>query len=439
MISYLSYQIVSSSYFMKTIFFFIFIDSLIIIFNLPQNETQTFEFVVANIYLLEMVLKMIAFGLILGKNSYFRNKWNFLDFGVVVSIYFYRFFNVFVDGDFTILRNVIVLRLIKLPPFQLILDKLFFAFVLLFDTFMIIMIFLFICSLVGVQLFLGLLKYKCMSLTTGLFDNNSYTCGVRECSLNYMCIKGLNNPDSGVTNYDNIFFGVIQTLRLITLDNWTDLQYLLQNAFSEQVWIYVIIIVALGNFFMINLMLSVLKVKYSECNPDTLNEIKAYFDKYKEKSYILQELKSQGFYKKNKKTGIRSFGGMKKSRFLSLFSAKKHMTNDKKKSQASFMKKSQLLKLLDPQVFLKLAKKTLGFLTKNKMEALFTKTRMITMKEGAADLGDKTIEIRIDRTVIYESDSINDVLPLKFLFSFERKTVIFLGKKKILRRLSKKT
>ena len=188
-VSYLSYRVVISSFFIKMIFFFIFLDSLILIVNLPQETTQTFEFVVANLYILEMVLKMIAFGLFFGENSYFRNKWNFLDFGVVISIYFYRFFNTFINVDFSVLRNLIVLRLIKLSAFQIILDKLFYAMVLLVDTFSIIMILLFISSLVGVQLFVGILRYQCMKINTGIFETNASVCGYRQCPQGNILIK----------------------------------------------------------------------------------------------------------------------------------------------------------------------------------------------------------------------------------------------------------
>lgn len=364
-----------------------------------------------------MILKMMAFGLFFKENSYFRNKWNFLDFGVVISIYFYRFFNIFISVDLSTLRNLIILRLIKLSAFQIILDKLFFAFILLLDTFLIIMILLFICSLIGVQLFLGLLKFHCMDPLSGIFDDYSFVCGSKTCESGYICAKSLVNPDSGVTNYDNIFFGLIQTLRLITLDNWTDLQALLQNAFSEQAWIYSFAIVALGNFFIINLMLAVLKVKYSECNPDTMNQIKVYLKKYQEKTYNLQDLRAQGFYKKNKATGIRVFG-MKK-RLTSFFSGNKKM-NVKEKIGKNFfssfnLKSFNFSKIMKPSFFLDITKKTFGFLSKNKLEEFFHKTKMITMKEKAAELSGKNIEIRVDHSFHYISDSIEDVLPLKYI------------------------
>lgn len=412
LIHYFSLTIVTSSSFTRIIFCCISLDSLILIYNLPEEQTKTFEFVVANLYLLEMILKMISFGLFFDEKSYFRNKWNFLDFGVVVSIYFYRIINIFISLDLTALRNLIILRLIKLSAFQIILDKLFFAFMLLFDTFLIIMILVFICSLIGVQLFSGLLKYKCMDFRTGIFDTNTI-CGNNLCGYGYICAKSFVNPDSGVTNYDNIFYGLLQTLRLITLDNWTDLQALLQTTFSEQSWIYSIAIVALGNFFIINMMLAVLKVKYSECNPDTLNQIKVYLEKYKEKSYNLQELKAQGFYRKNKQTGRRFFGIRKKASFLS--NGNKNTNVKQKKNMFSNFKlrSFNLSKIMNPQYLLNLTKKTFNLITKTGLDDFFHKTKMITMKEGAAELSNKHIEIRIDFKVPCESDSIDDVLPLK--------------------------
>ena len=418
----MSFRIVSSVFFNKMIFLFIFCDSFILIWNPPQEKTQTFEFVVANLYLLEMILKMIAFGLFFKSNSYFRNKWNFLDFGVVASIYFYRIINIFISWELSFLRNLIVLRLIKLPAFTMILDKLFYSLVILFDTFLIILILLFICSLIGVQLFLGLLKYRCINIFTGIIDRSTF-CGADVCPSNFLCVKTLDNPDSGVTNYDNIFFGLLQTFRLITLDNWSDLQGALQSVFSQYVWIYSMIIAMFGNFLLINLMLSVLKVKYSECNPDTLNEIKAYLEMYKEKSYRLHELKSQGYYDKNKTTGIRIFGAHKKS-FTSLISRKSMVKQDSKipKAPAKFKNFSSLLNL---QGIMRLTKKTFGLANKEKIDAIFRKTRLLTLKEAAANLGNKTIEIRIDKCMHYEFESLNDVMPLRYCPYYQYSSILF--------------
>ena len=163
-------------------------------------------------------------------------------------------------------------------------------------------------------------------------------------------------------------------------------------------------------------MLSVLKVKYSECNPDTMNEINAFLEKYKEKSYKLQELKAQGYYSKNKVTGIRIFGVKRIPKLLSYFSNKKETLKTKASlglKKAETKKKNNFSKLLNPQNFFKMTKKTFGLFNKTNMEALFRRTRMLNLKEDASNLGSKTIEIRIDHNLPYESESINDVLPLK--------------------------
>ena len=172
-----------------------------------------------------------------------------------------------------------------------------------------------------------------------------------------------------------------------------------------------------GNFLLINLMLSVLKVKYSECNPDTLNEIKAYLEMYKEKSYRLHELKSQGYYDKNKTTGIRIFGAHKRS-FTSLISRKSMIKQDNKipKTPGKVKNFSNLLNL---QGIMRLTKKTFGFANKEKIDAIFRKTRLLTLKEAAANLGNKTIEIRIDKCMHYEFESLNDVIPWRYCLYYQ--------------------
>ena len=363
-------------------FLLIFLYFSILIWNPPLEETQNLEFYLSNFFLLEIFMKIIVFG----PKPYFYNKWNFIDFLIVASIFLHHILQISGLCSLIFLRNFIILRLIKLPSFTIILEKLSYFFGILFHTFLLIIILLFMCSLVGVQLFSGLLKYRCMNITTGHYWQQ-LSCGAALCPLNHECVKSLNNPDSGVTNYDNILFGLLQTLRLITMDNWTDLQHLLQDGFSQNVWVYTVIIVVCGNFLVMNLILTVLKVKYTECDMNALKEIKNFMLEDKEKTYRLDELREKGIYFRDNVTGIRQIKINGK-----VATTGKRLT----KPSRSFQRKDRI----NPQNFLKSVKKNFGLINRNKIQSL-VKNSINPDKKESIGLYNKTMEIRIDKTMIY--------------------------------------
>ena len=77
-------------------------------------------------------------------------------------------------------------------------------------------------------------------------------------------MKFLTNPDYGISNYDNLLTSCLQVFKIITSDDWTSSMFIIQKTFTKFVWIYYVSLVVFGNFFMMNLILAVLKVKYGE-------------------------------------------------------------------------------------------------------------------------------------------------------------------------------
>lgn len=243
-------------------------------------------------------------------------------------------------------------------------------------------------------------------MKTGRFEGQP-SCGGTLCPTGFECVRSLNNPDSGVTNYDNIFFGLLQTLRLVTLDNWTDLQHLLQDGLSENVWLYTVIIVVCGNFVVMNLILTVLKVKYTECDMTALKEIKNFMHVDTEKTYRLFELRQKGIYFRDKVTGIRQIkiNGIVMGSLRGREGGKRLTKNSK-----SFPRKEKV----NPHDFLKNARKKFGSLNRKKIQNLVKNSLNTTgKKDPIRGFYNKTMEIRIDKNMIYTFDSINDVIPLK--------------------------
>ena len=70
------------------------------------------------------------------------------------------------------------------------------------------------------------------------------------------------------------------------MDDWTSLMYATQKAFTNFAWVYFIGLVIMGSFFIMNLILVVIKVKFSET-----------IEKVQSEKLIMQQKKNQ---KKNK-------------------------------------------------------------------------------------------------------------------------------------------
>lgn len=91
------------------------------------------------------------------------------------------------------------------------------------ENILIVVIFSVIFALIGLNLFQGVLKYKCMNAIYGIFSTK--LCGYELCGSDEICAKSLRNPDVP-TNFDVIYFSFAQIIRTITLNDWTNTMYM---------------------------------------------------------------------------------------------------------------------------------------------------------------------------------------------------------------------
>ena len=83
---------------------------------------------------------------------------------------------------------------------------------MLLNIFMVLMFILFFFAVVGLQLFSGLLKNRCMISRTGkpyLDDGNDIICGHIKCPNSLICVKMIASPNGGITNFDNILYSML--------------------------------------------------------------------------------------------------------------------------------------------------------------------------------------------------------------------------------------
>uniref|UniRef100_A0A8C5D5S1 Voltage-dependent T-type calcium channel subunit alpha-1I-like n=1 Tax=Gouania willdenowi TaxID=441366 RepID=A0A8C5D5S1_GOUWI len=78
------------------------------------------------------------------------------------------------------------------------------------------------------------------------------------------CGTGHSNPHKGAINFDNIAYAWIVIFQVITLEGWVEIMYYVMDAHSFYNFIYFILLIIVGSFFMINLCLVVIATQFSE-------------------------------------------------------------------------------------------------------------------------------------------------------------------------------
>ncbi|XP_006832518.1 PREDICTED: voltage-dependent T-type calcium channel subunit alpha-1G isoform X24 [Chrysochloris asiatica] len=283
---------------------------------------QAFDDFIFAFFAVEMVVKMVALG-IFGKKCYLGDTWNRLDFFIVIAgmlEYSLDLQNV----SFSAVRTVRVLRPLRainrVPSMRILVTLLLDTLPMLGNVLLLCFFVFFIFGIVGVQLWAGLLRNRCflpenfsLPLSVDLEryyqteneDESPFICsqprenGMRSCrsvptlrgdggggppcgldyeaynsSSNTTCVNwnqyytncsaGERNPFKGAINFDNIGYAWIAIFQVITLEGWVDIMYFVMDAHSFYNFIYFILLIIVGSFFMINLCLVVIATQFSE-------------------------------------------------------------------------------------------------------------------------------------------------------------------------------
>ncbi|XP_029292902.1 voltage-dependent T-type calcium channel subunit alpha-1H [Cottoperca gobio] len=277
-------------------------------------------------FAVEMVIKMVALG-IFGPNCYLGDKWNQLDFVIVMA----GVMEYSLDGhnaSLSAIRTVRVLRPLRainrVPSMRILVTLLLDTLPMLGNVLLLCFFVFFIFGIVGVQLWAGLLRNRCFlgedirtmyNLSMSPYymseegedspficsaprENGMLRChslpnqteGEAECSLaaphqssaligmggasvngcvnwnQYYneCRPGDLNPHKGAVNFDNIGYAWIAIFQVITLEGWVDIMYYVMDAHSFYNFVYFILLIIVGSFFMINLCLVVIATQFSE-------------------------------------------------------------------------------------------------------------------------------------------------------------------------------
>jgi hypothetical protein len=211
----------------------------------PAAIWEQFEQVFLVLYTIEMGFKILGLTFIMAPDAYIRDVWNQLDFFIVMSSYLTMVlesgaeveesvdqpgpeaettsFNVSGLRVFRVLRPLKTISSVK--GLKVLIVAVISALPLLQDTITILLFFFIIFAIATTQMFNGMLKQRCIAVQTGRVHEDDMLCNPNQdsCPGGYFCAKGSENPNYGVTNFDNVLYALLAVFQCVTLEGWSEI------------------------------------------------------------------------------------------------------------------------------------------------------------------------------------------------------------------------
>ena len=266
--------IVEQVWFSRFILFCILANSVFVALDNPLHSDRehlqfvlyTADIIFSTIYTVEMIIKVSALGFINnGGFSYIRDPWNVLDFIVVVLAVPVLLGSAENLASVKLIRILRPLRTINgIEGVRLLVTALVQALPLMRDIFLLFGFVILLFGIAGMQMFGGKFRQQCYFDDTGLINSDrDNLCplvvgNTWSCDAGQSCLSQAENPNEGVTGFDNIFQSWLTVLQCISLEGWSDVMYYTFETLSYATFIYFVLLVVFGAYFLINLVNAVL-------------------------------------------------------------------------------------------------------------------------------------------------------------------------------------
>ncbi|XP_048121747.1 sodium channel, voltage gated, type V-like, alpha b isoform X2 [Alosa alosa] len=284
----------------------------------PAQWAKYVEYTFTGIYTFESLIKILARGFCVGPFTFLRDPWNWLDFSVIVMAYVTEFVDL---GNVSALRTFRVLRALKtisvIPGLKTIVGALIQSVKKLADVMILTVFCLSVFALIGLQLFMGNLRQKCVRSPAHCITNNTVSslsvngsstffcnnktwssieefvntednfykvegakdaliCGngsdAGKCPDGFECMKTGRNPNYGYTSFDTFGWAFLSLFRLMTQDYWENLYHQTLRSAGKTYMVFFVVVIFLGSFYLVNLILAVVAMAYEEQNQATIAE-----------------------------------------------------------------------------------------------------------------------------------------------------------------------
>ena len=272
------HQISESVIFQSIFTILIFLNTLLLaIDHYPEdlafyNVCQVISFFLTLCFAVEMVIMLLGLGII----NYFSSSFNCIDFVIVIISIIDISVNpvpVLLDpastnnmsGSATALRALRLLRILKLfrsDTFKRTLSKVVEVVYSMRDFLVILLIFLFIFALAGMQIFANKLR----------FDQNGFPI------FTFNSDEWVYAPDRPRSNFDNFTIAFLTVFQIVTIDNWSIVMFNCARSLGPWAMIFAIFCFFMGTFFLTNLFLALLVDSFvtnrNEEEEDSINDRK---------------------------------------------------------------------------------------------------------------------------------------------------------------------
>lgn len=267
--------------------------------NERNQIIESFDPYFTVLFSLECFLKVIGMGFILDDGSYLRDTWNWLDFIVVVSSLLTTIPQMKSVSSMRTFRLMRPLRTLTTMPSMRVLISTLLASVAQLGSVLVLALFFFtIFAILGVSLWSGKIYNRCRMTefpVNGDWEtdpSDTRLCSeIRQCAFNRYCgslaeasrlqekdkrftlnpeidinrdsmIEDLNFSFSSFNNLGTAFLTIFQC---ITLEGWIDVTNMYRSAYNETfVQIYFLLCIIVCSFFVLNLTIAVMLLKYDE-------------------------------------------------------------------------------------------------------------------------------------------------------------------------------
>uniref|UniRef100_A0A667Z8C9 Sodium channel protein n=1 Tax=Myripristis murdjan TaxID=586833 RepID=A0A667Z8C9_9TELE len=296
----------------------------------PAYWAKYLEYTFTGIYTFESLIKILARGFCIGPFTFLRDPWNWLDFSVIVMAYVTEFVDL---GNVSALRTFRVLRALKtisvIPGLKTIVGALIQSVKKLADVMILTVFCLSVFALIGLQLFMGNLRQKCVRSTehcvndslpanASFYCNNKTWASLRDfindednfykvegakdalicgnssdsgkCPDGFDCLKAGRNPNYGYTSFDTFGWAFLSLFRLMTQDYWENLYHQTLRSAGKTYMVFFVVVIFLGSFYLVNLILAVVAMAYEEQNQATIAEA---WQKEREFQIAMERLKKE--------------------------------------------------------------------------------------------------------------------------------------------------
>jgi hypothetical protein len=253
------------------------------------NTIREMLLIISIIFVIEMVLKIIVMGFYWGPRTYLKDNWNILDFIIVMFSVLTWIMEATAGSDISFIKGFRALRALrplrvvsKNEGIKTVVNSLLLSIPALMNVLLIVLLFLMVFGILGIQLFMG----KLGDCNNHELDDGTMVKDKSQCNGWFKVY--INDGDGEIigwerkkrewivpyNNYDDIFHSMITFFEISTLEMWPGNMYaaidtvgldmvpIVDN--SKWVSILFIVFIFFTTFFIMNLFISVIVDKFNE-------------------------------------------------------------------------------------------------------------------------------------------------------------------------------